>query len=150
MAGANFYIIGGNDRPRDGDPVPAKTDKVKSLFLIFATAMILVAGTFLATLILPMEWDRVFLLMAGLLIILTIIVHQINSVALSSEGRSVIISYLIATILKLVLGSVMLIVLLKYNRGIALEIVITFLVYYSAFTTLEIIMVNKRLRAEKL
>lgn len=122
---------------------------MKSLFLILATALVLVVGTFLSTLILPVVWDSVFLLMAGLLVVLTIIVHQINSAALAREGSSVIVPYLVAMILKLILGSAMLIILLKTNRGIALELVIVFLVYYSAFTALEIIMVNKRLRAEK-
>lgn len=150
MAGANFYFIGGINRLDHGNPLSDKADKVKSIILIIATGLILLGGTFLFTIVLPIEWNSVFLLMAGLLIVLTIIVHQINSFAFAKEGRSVIIPYLITIILKLILGSIMLIVLLRLNQEMARELVISFLVYYSAFTALEIIMINKRLSAHKL
>lgn len=118
--------------------------------IISAVAFILLAITYLASYVIPLEWSNVYLIIAVFLIILTVIVHQINSIALARKGRGVIIPYLISTVLKLILASGMLIILVKFNQGLAKELVIIFLIYYAVFSALEIMMVNKGLRAQKL
>ena len=118
--------------------------------MIFSTAIILVGLTYIVTVVMPLQWDNTYLIIAGLLIILTIVVHQINSIALKKKGRDAIIPYIATTILKLILASTMLIILIKINQELAKELVIIFLVYYASFSALEIVMVNRTLRAQKL
>lgn len=150
MAGANFYFNWYNNCPDHGYYVPDKADKMRSSMLIISTAIILVGLTYLFSLIIPLQWDNTYLIVAGLLIILTIIVHQINSIALRKRGRDAIIPYIATTILKLILASIMLIILIKTNQDLAKELVIIFLVYYAVFSALEIVMVNRTLRVQKL
>ncbi len=123
---------------------------MRGIFTISALALGLTLLTYLACLLPLLAWQPQYLYMVVFLLLLTIITHQINLFSASRQGRAVIIPYLASTVLKLLLSSGFLIAMVWINRPLVRELVILFLVYYAAFSALEIFLVNKRLRQQKL
>ena len=122
---------------------------MKGVLLILAMALVLGVITYLLSLAGFFPWINHYLINIAFLIFLTIVVDQINQRALDQEGRGIIIPYLVAIILKLIFSAVFLVLFVRENVELARGIVFSFLAYYVAFTTSEIVIVNKRLRLKK-
>lgn len=124
---------------------------MRNIFTIVALAAGLLALTFTLSYLLPqLQWHVHYTYLAGFLLMLTILSHQINLFAAGRQGREVVIPYLVSTVLKLLLSSGFLIAIVWLNRAMVKELVVLFLVYYAAFSALEIFLVNKRLKGQKL
>ena len=112
------------------------------LLVLVITYMVFMAGGWL--------WHQIFIMMSVFLVFLTILSHQINLTSVNQQGRAVIIPYLISTVLKLLLSGVFLMVIIKLYPEMVKGLVIAFLTYYAAFSTLEIILVSRRTKGKKL
>ena len=122
---------------------------MRAVFFILATAVGLLGFTYLGPILNLYPWTIHYLINMGFLVFLTIVTDTINQRALEQKGRGVIIPYLVSTILKLIFSAIFLILFIRQNMDSAREIVFSFLAYYSIFSALEIIIVNKRLRPKK-
>ena len=122
---------------------------MRGYFFILGAALLLLVGTYLLALTGLFPWVNHFLANIGFLVFLTFVSDTINQRALDQEGRGVIIPYIVSTILKLVLSAIFLILFIKQNMAMAREIVFSFLAYYAVFSTVEIVIVNRRLRLKK-
>ena len=117
---------------------------MRSTIISALVAIGLLALTFIASLVMSWHWNQNFIVIAIFLFLLTVLSHQINLSSVSKQGRAVIIPYLTSTVLKLILSSIFLIVMVLSEPSNIAAMVIVFLVYYAAFSVLEIILVNKR------
>lgn len=150
MASANFYFIRSNAFFNGGHYLPDTANEVmRNTILVLLTAAVLVLLTYIGSLINFWPWSRLYLIVAGFLVFLTVVSDQINLKSLEQEGRAVVIPYLVSTILKLIFSAIFLILLVRNNLDLAKLIVFAFLPYYAVFSTLEIIIVNRRTRAKK-
>ena len=122
---------------------------MRAVLFILITACALLGFTYLGTIINLYPWIIHYPINMGFLVFLTIVSDAINERALEQKGRSVIIPYLVSTMLKLIFSAIFLILFIRQNMDSAREIVFSFLTYYSFFSALEIIIVNKRLRPKK-
>ena len=119
-----------------------------SLLIIMVSAILLSLTYFFITLI-GWTWHPVLLVTGGFLALLTIVTHQINLFSAKQKGRAIITPYLVSIVLKLVLSGGFLFSLVKVFPEMAKILVISFLIYYSIFSALEIILVNRRLKGKK-
>ena len=122
---------------------------MRSSLVIIAVALLLLILTFLISLIGSWPWHQNFIMMSAFLVLLTILSHQINLISVSQQGRAVIIPYLISTVLKLLLSGGFLMIIIKFYPEMVNVLVIVFLVYYAAFSALEIILVSRRTKGKK-
>jgi len=122
---------------------------MRSSLVIVAVALVLLVLTYIASVVGGWPWHQNFFLMTGFLVLLTILTHQINLNSINQQGRAVIIPYLISTVLKLILSGGFLMVIVKYYPDMVKVLVIAFLVYYAAFSALEIILVSRRTKGKK-
>lgn len=122
---------------------------MRGILYIIGTAAIMLLVTWFLTVITPMPWVNQYVANIGFLVFLTLVSDAINQRALEQKGRSVIIPYIVSTIIKLIFSAIYLILLLRENMPVAREIVFSFLAYYAAFSAVEIVIVNKRLRLKK-
>lgn len=111
--------------------------------------MALLALTYIAYALGGWQWHQIFMLMLAFLVVLTILTHQINLMSINQQGGAVIIPYLISTVLKLLMSAVFLMLIVKIYPGLVEGILIAFFFYYATFSTLEIILVNRRTKGKK-
>ena len=89
-------------------------------------------------------WNQNFVAIAIFLFLLSVLSHKINLKSQRQKGKEVILPYLTSTVLKLIL-STMFLILLVINGGNNIEVLVyVFMIYYATFSTLEIILVNRR------
>jgi hypothetical protein len=122
---------------------------MRSSLVIIAVAILLLLFTYTGSFLGGWLWQPNFIMIIIFLILLTIVSHQINLNSVNQQGRAVIIPYLISTVLKLVLSGGFLMVIVKRYPEMVQGLVISFLVYYATFSTLEIILVNRRTKGKK-
>ena len=122
---------------------------MRSSLVILGVGLLLLLPTYLVSFFGGWHWHQTFIIMIGFLVSLTILTHQINLISVNQEGRAVIIPYLISTVLKLIFSGGFLMVMIKLYPELVKSSVIAFLVYYAAFSTLEIILVNRRTKGKK-
>lgn len=150
MAGTNFYFTRSCWVAICSYRLPDPADEImRNILLVVIIAFALLGITYIAALLGLWTWSKLFLINAGFLVFLTIVSDQINLRALEQTGRGMIIPYLVSTILKLVFSAIFLILLVKQNMEFAKIIVFSFLAYYAVFSTLEIIIVNRRTTLKK-
>ena len=122
---------------------------MRSSLVISAMGLLLLISTYLVSILGGWPWHKNFIMMAVFLVLITILTHQINLISVNQQGRAVIIPYLISTVLKLIFSGGFLMVIIKIYPEIVKSSVIAFLVYYASFSTLEIILVNRRTKGKK-
>ena len=122
---------------------------MRSSLVIIAMGLVLLIITYIFTLIGGWAWHQKFIIISVYLTLLTLLSHHINLLSITQKGRGVIIPYLISTVLKLVLSGGFLIVIVKLYPALVKGLVIVFLIYYAAFSTLEIILVSRRTSNKK-
>jgi hypothetical protein len=122
---------------------------MRSSLVIVGTAIFLLILTYAGSLLGGWQWQQNYIMITVFLVLLTIVSHQINLNSVNQQGRAVIIPYLISTVLKLVLSGGFLMVIVKKYPQMVQGLVISFLVYYATFSTLEIILVNRRTKGKK-
>ena len=122
---------------------------MRSSLLIIMVSAILLLITYFFIIMIGWTWHPVLLVTGGFLAILTIVTHQINLYSAKQKGRAIITPYLVSIVLKLVLSGGFLFSLVKVFPEMAKILVISFLIYYSIFSALEIILVNRRLNGKK-
>lgn len=122
---------------------------MRSSLVIIAMGLLLLISTYLVSILGGWPWHQNFMMMAVFLVLITILTHQINLISVNQQGRAVIIPYLISTVLKLIFSGGFLMVIIKIYPEMVKSSVIAFLVYYASFSTLEIILVNRRTKGKK-
>ena len=122
---------------------------MRSSLVIIAMGLLLLISTYLVSILGGWPWHQNFIMMAVFLVLITTLTHQINLISVNQQGRAVIIPYLISTVLKLIFSGGFLMVIIKIYPEIVKSSVIAFLVYYASFSTLEIILVNRRTKGKK-
>jgi len=122
---------------------------MRSSLVIIVVALLLLTLTYIGAFLGAWLWHKNYIMIMVFLVLVTIVSHQINLYSVNQQGRAVIIPYLISTVLKLVLSGGFLMVIVKQYPKMVQGLVIAFLVYYATFSTLEIILVNRRVRGKK-
>ncbi|RLD19980.1 MAG: hypothetical protein DRI71_11030 [Bacteroidetes bacterium] len=122
---------------------------MRSSLVILAVGLVSLALTYLIFVLAGWQWHQNFIVISVYLVLLTLLSHHINLISTSQEGRGVIIPYLVSTVLKLIFSGGFLLVIVKLYPEMVKGLVIVFLIYYAAFSTLEIILVSRRTGGKK-